>query len=707
VIEPELRVLDRAMVERCVASFDPLELVESVLRSHASGNTVLPAEAYMEWSNQAGAYCRSIAMPGGVPGSDGAVYGVKIINAAVSNPAIGLARAGGVAMLFDPETARPCLLADAAYLSALRTAAYTLVSLRYLGPSSCESVSMLGCGALAREHIRLLARYNPDLSRVFAYDLDPSRADALAAWVLRRVPGVTVVRSPTASQAVAASNVLITVTTSRKPYIEKDWFRPASFVAHVSLDDVAEDAFLEAEAIFVDDVALVRDNPRRILGRLMAEGKIAAPSPTAAPSAAPSAAPAAAVAAAAAEGGKIAGTLGEVLTGRRQAIRPSGGVVVSNPFGMSILDIGLLARVAAAANALTIGHSLRVFGAEELCLPKNAGSSPVGIGNGRPGNITGESIQDTGRALGCMLDLLVTRTDAPVERRHRLALQSLPHWYGPGQTVGRGRQAASEDRGLGPGVLSKQRPGLDIRTLPHGLLDDRGFEQGQHAVVLVRDELVHGGREFTGPALVARHQGSRLREGRFAGGHPAHEFHERLQFPAGVPGDLLGSPEVRVLIHVHVVERDEELVEHAVLPAVSPLELQERGLLVDLCGQDAVDGPCGEKRAVRGQVHARGEYGVDEACRVADENHTRPPELGIQIRIVLAHAELSVLALRDQLRVPQVFADHRAFRYERQQCLFRIPLDLLGHFPSHDRADACQCLAQRNVPEPAAVEGRG
>jgi N-[(2S)-2-amino-2-carboxyethyl]-L-glutamate dehydrogenase len=373
VVEPELRILDRAAVERCVASFDPLDLVESVLRNHASGHTVLPAEAYMEWSNKSGAYCRSIAMPGGVPGSDGSVYGVKIINAAVSNPAIGLARAAGVAMLFDPETARPCLLADAAYLSALRTAAYTLVSLRYLGPGSCESVSILGCGALAREHIRLLARYCPDLSRVFVYDLDPSRADALAAWVLRRVPGVSVVQSPTAIHAVAASNVLITVTTSRKPYIEKDWFRPASFVAHVSLDDVAEDAFLEAEAIFVDDVALVRDNPRRILGRLMAEGKIAGPPPTAAPIAAPIAAP---TVAAAADGRKIAGTLGEVLTGRRQAIRPSAGVVVSNPFGMSILDIGLLARVAAAADELTIGHSLQIFGAEELCRLKNAGYLP-------------------------------------------------------------------------------------------------------------------------------------------------------------------------------------------------------------------------------------------------------------------------------------------------------------------------------------------
>jgi N-[(2S)-2-amino-2-carboxyethyl]-L-glutamate dehydrogenase len=348
--EPELRVLDRGTVEQCVASFDPLGVVESVLKNHANGNAVLPAEAYMEWTNQDQAYCRSVAMPGSVAARGKPVYGLKIINAAVSNPASGLNRAGGVTMLFDPETARPCLMADAGYLSALRTAAYTLVSLRHLGPQVCESVSIVGCGALAREHLRLLTQGHSGVSTAYVYDIDPSRANALAAWAARAIPGVAVVSCDTARQAVAASNVLLTLTTSRQPYIEPGWFQPASFVAHVSLDDLTEEVFLGAEAVFVDDVTLVRDNPRRILGRLMVEGKIREPAPPGSANA---------------RGREIAGTLGEVLAGRRQAIRPRGGVVVSNPFGMSILDIGLLERVAEVANAAGLGRCLRVFGGEE------------------------------------------------------------------------------------------------------------------------------------------------------------------------------------------------------------------------------------------------------------------------------------------------------------------------------------------------------
>ena len=43
--EPELCVLDRGMIEQCVAAFDPLDVVASVLQSHANSDTVLPAEA--------------------------------------------------------------------------------------------------------------------------------------------------------------------------------------------------------------------------------------------------------------------------------------------------------------------------------------------------------------------------------------------------------------------------------------------------------------------------------------------------------------------------------------------------------------------------------------------------------------------------------------------------------------------------------------
>ncbi|CAL9430282.1 N-((2S)-2-amino-2-carboxyethyl)-L-glutamate dehydrogenase [Actinosynnema sp. ALI-1.44] len=325
----ELLFLDRETVRACVAGVDPVEVVESVLRSHAAGRTTLPAEGYLPWENDQGAYCRSIAMLGAVDGERGPTYGIKLINAAVSNPSIGLDRAGGCGFLFDPRTARPVVLAEAAYLSGLRTAAYTMASLRHLGPAGFDAVSFIGTGAQARVHAELLARYFPAVRDLHVFDTERSRAEAFTG-----ASGHTVHVHDTAEAAVRASHVLVTLTTVDDGYIPHDWFRPGSFVAHVSLDDLLPEVFFKSEALFVDDLELIRENPRRVLGALLADGDV-----------------------------PVTGSLGGVLTGAVAPVRPRDGVVVSNPFGMAVLDVGLLAEVAAHARSAGLGTTLDLLGA--------------------------------------------------------------------------------------------------------------------------------------------------------------------------------------------------------------------------------------------------------------------------------------------------------------------------------------------------------
>ena len=90
-----LLILSRDDVTSCLRRLDAVEIVRSVLIDHDAGATVLPPEAYLRWDNTQGAYTRSIAMPGGVVRDGRALYGLKVINASVSNPAVGLERAAG------------------------------------------------------------------------------------------------------------------------------------------------------------------------------------------------------------------------------------------------------------------------------------------------------------------------------------------------------------------------------------------------------------------------------------------------------------------------------------------------------------------------------------------------------------------------------------------------------------------------------------
>jgi N-[(2S)-2-amino-2-carboxyethyl]-L-glutamate dehydrogenase len=339
--------LNRGAVLACLAQIDPLQVTAKVLHDQAVGRAEIPAEGYLAWDNSEGAYTRAIAMLGALHRPGGPVFGMKLINASISNPAKGLERAGGLSFLFDQETARPRLIAEAGYLSAVRTAAYTMVSLKFLGPQEWDAVSLIGAGTLARAHVDLLSVAFPDADRVTVSDLSAERVTGFTQWAARSHPRLKVKAVGSVREALAASSVTVTVTTSNEPYIPAEWIQPGSFLAHVSLADLTEEVFLGAQAIYGDDLDLIADNPRRILGRLLKEGAVTLPGTVGAPATGP--------------GRVITGTLGQVLLGTAKAIRPGSGYVVSNPFGMSILDIGLIDAVYRAAVEQGIGQRLNLL----------------------------------------------------------------------------------------------------------------------------------------------------------------------------------------------------------------------------------------------------------------------------------------------------------------------------------------------------------
>lgn len=333
-----MQVLTRADIRSCLKSIDPVKVVEEALIAHAQGRCVLPAEAYLAWENSDAAYCRSLSMPGSLGEGAGRVIGVKIINAAISNPYKGLARAGGFTVLFDQETSRPNVLAEGALISAVRTAAYTIVGLSHLGPESPQVAAMIGCGNLALVHADLLVRHVPSVRHLRLYDLRPEASAALSrAWTTYGSRTASI--HDTVEATLADTPVVITMTTSDEPYIPAAWVHESAFIAHVSLDDLRPDAITTASAIYVDDIALVEQNPRRILGALMRDGIVARrPNHGGGPA--------------------ITGTLGDVVSGKAKAIRGTAGHVISNPFGMSILDLALLQQVVGVADRHGLGFLL-------------------------------------------------------------------------------------------------------------------------------------------------------------------------------------------------------------------------------------------------------------------------------------------------------------------------------------------------------------
>jgi ornithine cyclodeaminase len=335
-----MRYLPRADVMTACAQIDAVQVVRGVLELHAEGRTTLPEEAYLAWQTSARTPARCLALPGAVWDQEAAL-GLKVINSSVANPDRGMPRAQGLTLLFDRETARPVALMEAAYISALRTAAYTALSIELLAART-ETIALIGCGALGESHARLLSQRLPP-SRFLLHDLDEGRRDRLVARLA--ADGVRAEGARTARAAISQSDIVVTATTATVGYVEFDWLRAGALIAHVSLDDVKAEVAERADLLIVDDWNLVRDDSRRLLGRMYRAGRIAAPADD-------DAAPV--------TGRRVDATLASVVTGRHQGRGSKQQIVLSNPFGMGILDIAIAAEVLRAASRQGLGLELPV-----------------------------------------------------------------------------------------------------------------------------------------------------------------------------------------------------------------------------------------------------------------------------------------------------------------------------------------------------------
>jgi ornithine cyclodeaminase/alanine dehydrogenase-like protein (mu-crystallin family) len=118
-------------------------------------------------------------------------------------------------------------------------------------------------------------------------------------------------------------------------------------VAHVSLDDVLPDVVRLADLVVVDDWELVSTDDHRLLGRLYHAGELMGPDGETRGTAAPGSA-------------RVSASLPDVLAGRHPGRRHLDDIVLSNPFGMGILDVAVGAAVLHSARRLGIGVELPV-----------------------------------------------------------------------------------------------------------------------------------------------------------------------------------------------------------------------------------------------------------------------------------------------------------------------------------------------------------
>lgn len=186
---------------------------------------------------------------------DGQVLGLKSGGYWPGNAAKGLTNHQSTVFLFDPDTGRLSALVGGNYLTAVRTAASSAVSIAHLARQDARVLGMVGAGHQSTFQLRAAAEQR-DFEKVIAWNPHPDMLPRLAAVATEVGLEFEAVSQ---KELGAQADVIITITSAFEPLLMKDWIKPGTHLACMGTDTKGKqevDADLVAAAtVFTDEVA--------------------------------------------------------------------------------------------------------------------------------------------------------------------------------------------------------------------------------------------------------------------------------------------------------------------------------------------------------------------------------------------------------------------------------------------------------------------
>jgi len=185
----------------------------------------------------------------------GLVLGVKSGGYWPGNAAKGLTNHQSTVFLFDPDTGQLSALVGGNYLTAMRTAASSAVSIARLARPDAKVMGMVGAGHQSAFQLRAALEQRA-FEKVVGWNVDPAMLSTLGEVAREAgLPFESVDRQALGAQA----DVIITITSAFEPLLMREWIKPGTHLACMGTDTKGKqevDAKLVAAAtVFTDEIA--------------------------------------------------------------------------------------------------------------------------------------------------------------------------------------------------------------------------------------------------------------------------------------------------------------------------------------------------------------------------------------------------------------------------------------------------------------------
>jgi ectoine utilization protein EutC len=194
-------------------------------------------------------------------------FAIKIASGFLDNYRLGLPTGSGMMVVVSARTGVPeALLLDNAYLTDVRTGAAGALAARHLARKEIETAGVIGSGTQARYQMVALKQVR-DFRRLMVYGILPAQVEEYVAE-MGSLLGVEVIRAGDVEEVVRSSDVVVTCTPSREPYLRAEWLHPGLHITAMGSDAEEKQELFPEVLASVDLLACDRKSQCFRLGEL-------------------------------------------------------------------------------------------------------------------------------------------------------------------------------------------------------------------------------------------------------------------------------------------------------------------------------------------------------------------------------------------------------------------------------------------------------
>ena len=225
----EVLILTRKEVESCLSMKRTIDAVREAYIAFANDRVQMPPVMHLDVEK----YNGEVDIKSGFV-EDFDLIGTKIASGYYDNHKLGLPPGIAVIVLLDLKTSMPLAIMDGTYITAYRTGAAGAVAASVLARKDSTKVGIIGAGTQGRMQVLALKELF-QLEEVRVWDIDEKMAQKYSIEMAELL-GIDVRNFTNREEVVRGSDIVVTVTPSKKALVEVEWIEKGMHINAIGAD---------------------------------------------------------------------------------------------------------------------------------------------------------------------------------------------------------------------------------------------------------------------------------------------------------------------------------------------------------------------------------------------------------------------------------------------------------------------------------------